>query len=56
MNGEVMNVRDRLLLLFFAAAVFFAVPAAHAQENKFKLKPGAQGKICLTCHVDPKTD
>jgi predicted CXXCH cytochrome family protein len=52
MNGSGMNVRDRLLFLFFTVAVFFAVSAVHAQENKFKLKPGAQGKICLTCHVD----
>ncbi len=24
----------------------------HLSQNKFKLKPGAQGKLCLECHDD----
>ena len=52
MKQKGMNVHCRLVLLFFAVAVLFAVPAASAPENKFKLKPGAQGKICLACHVE----
>ena len=41
--------------VFFSIAVlimgFFLVSGAEAQ-NTFKLKPGAKGKICLTCHAD----
>jgi predicted CXXCH cytochrome family protein len=31
--------------------VALGVSTAHAQ-NKFKLKPGAEGKLCLNCHAD----
>ncbi len=37
-----------------ARAAVPAAPAAAAQTKavKFKLKPGAEGKLCVTCHVD----
>jgi predicted CXXCH cytochrome family protein len=38
-----------LLAILFASLSL--VPFASAQD-KFKLKPGAKGKICLTCHQD----
>jgi predicted CXXCH cytochrome family protein len=40
--------------LLFAAAPIAAVaaPAAAPPGNPYRLKPGAQGKICLTCHSD----
>ena len=31
------------------AIVFLAVPQARAAKD-FKLKPGARGKICVSCH------
>lgn len=42
----------QLVILCFAAAVSVRALPASAQENKFRLKPGAQGKVCFTCHVD----
>ena len=47
--------RRRLLpiLLALAALAAWAIPAGAAPEgNPFKLKPGANGKVCLGCHVD----
>jgi predicted CXXCH cytochrome family protein len=43
----------RALLILTALALFssLAAPVAHAQ-NKFRLKPGADGKLCLDCHSD----
>jgi predicted CXXCH cytochrome family protein len=38
------------LMLILAVSLLFMLPSAHG-EDKFKLKPGAKGKICLTCHV-----
>lgn len=29
-----------------------ALSAAQAQDNKFRLKPGAAGKLCLSCHTE----
>jgi predicted CXXCH cytochrome family protein len=50
MKGASMNGRYGLVL--FCVLAFALLPAArsHAQD-KFKLKPGATGKICLNCHV-----
>lgn len=41
-------------LAVMMAAVFCGAAVGHAQDNalKFKLKPGASGKVCLNCHVD----
>ncbi len=40
-----------LLALVFSLGV---IPLSYSQDNalKFKLKPGANGKLCLNCHVD----
>jgi len=38
----VLFVHGLILVLVFSAA--------YGQQNKFKLKPGAQGKLCLECH------
>lgn len=41
------------LLLVVAVSVGKGSPAlAQGVQDKFKLKPGAKGKVCLTCHVD----
>ncbi len=39
------------LALGLLAVAAIAAPAVHAQ-NKFRLKPGAAGKVCLDCHSD----
>jgi len=44
-----MKLRVKFLLLFLAIASLLAGSVAFSQ-NKFKLKPGAQGKLCLECH------
>ncbi len=47
-----MTPRFRTALLVLAAAwIAAASPASSQDDNKFKLKPGAKGKICLTCHT-----
>ncbi len=46
-----MKLRYRLLLLFLMASTLFVITLAYSQD-KFKLKAGARGKICLNCHVD----
>ena len=38
-----------LALVLLAAS---AVPALAQNDEKFRLKPGAAGKLCLDCHVD----
>ncbi len=46
-----MSLRSRTALFLLATAlVLSALPASSQDDNKFKLKPGAKGKICLTCH------
>jgi predicted CXXCH cytochrome family protein len=45
-------MKARLLLLLAAGALLLGGPAAAADANaKFKLKPGAAGKLCLECHA-----
>lgn len=39
------------LAFFMAVALLVSLPHAGAAENPYKLKPGAAGKICLTCHL-----
>lgn len=46
-----MNNRYRLVLLLFAVSSLIAAATAYSQD-KFKLKTGAKGKLCLTCHVN----
>jgi predicted CXXCH cytochrome family protein len=41
----------RLVTIVLVALSLLAVSAADAQ-NKFRLKPGAAGKVCVDCHTD----
>lgn len=49
-----MKLRNAMLLSTVLVGLLFAGTAIHAQDNelKFKLKPGATGKLCLNCHID----
>ena len=49
-----MTVVSKLALLLVVAAWAGKAPAAPAQktQEEFKLKPGAKGKVSVTCHVD----
>jgi predicted CXXCH cytochrome family protein len=51
MKGEGMNRRYKLILLGFAI-IFLLVASLAYSQDKFKLKPGAKGKNCQTCHVN----
>jgi len=52
MNRTGTYMRNWLILLAVAAAGMCCTSAfAEAQQNKFKLRPGGQGKICLKCHT-----
>lgn len=51
MKTEAVNMHSWLLLTLAAAFVLGFGAGAEAQQNKFRLKPGAQGKICLNCHT-----
>lgn len=46
-----MNLKYRLFILFFVAGCISVLAFAHAQD-KFRLKPGAKGKLCLNCHAN----
>jgi predicted CXXCH cytochrome family protein len=50
MKGENMSHRYRFFLLLLAVS-FLLVAVAVYPQDKFKLKPGARGKICQNCHV-----
>ncbi len=45
-----MKLKIKSLFLLLAITSILIVTLAYAQQNKFKLKPGAQGKLCLECH------
>ena len=45
-----MKTRIFIILLIVTCSLAATVMRSDAQ-NKFKLKPGAQGKICLGCHA-----
>jgi DmsE family decaheme c-type cytochrome len=51
MKNAGMNVRYWLFLALVAVCILGIMASVGAQENKFRLKPGAQGKNCLNCHV-----
>jgi len=53
MKGEGMNMKYWIYLFMIVLASSWCAGRAHA-ENKFNIRPGAEGKICLTCHVDFK--
>ena len=44
-----MKLHSRVIPLAFVAAAVLVFSISYAQD-KFKLKPGAQGKLCLECH------
>ena len=48
-RGFFMKLTLKFFLLFLAIALLSVVALAYSQD-KFKLKPGAQGKLCLECH------
>lgn len=46
-------MRPRTLWLALAVILLAALAApAHGQDNKYRLKPGAAGKVCLDCHSE----
>jgi DmsE family decaheme c-type cytochrome len=51
MKRDNIKLRRVLLILLVVAGSFLIVALAYSQD-KFKLKPGARGKICLNCHVN----
>ncbi len=46
-----MKLRPVIYLLLVSAVSVAVVSLAYGQ-NKYKLKPGASGKLCLSCHPD----
>lgn len=46
-----MRMRYGSVLVMLAVCLFFAGTRSYSQDAAFKLKPGATGKICMTCHV-----
>ncbi|MBI5376651.1 MAG: cytochrome C [Candidatus Schekmanbacteria bacterium] len=46
-----MKLMYRMFSLFFLMEMFFCITYVDSAD-KFKLKPGAEGKICLDCHSD----
>ncbi|MEW6719327.1 MAG: cytochrome c3 family protein [Thermodesulfobacteriota bacterium] len=44
-----MTLRTKTSLVLVAIVSMAAISSAHAQD-KFRLKPGAKGKVCLECH------
>lgn len=52
MKGAVMHFKYTLLLLISVAFFLSAGTPVHSEDNKFNLKMGARGKVCLNCHVD----
>ena len=45
-----MRLRHKIVLPFLGLAVLSAASLALSQDQ-FRLKPGAKGKVCLTCHT-----
>ena len=47
-----MNMRHPFAgVLLLASLLCLAAPASSEEKNKFKLKPGGTGKVCLNCHT-----
>jgi DmsE family decaheme c-type cytochrome len=51
MRGTGMNVRNTSTFLLFTLLLLFVLSPALSQD-KFNLKQGARGKLCLNCHQD----
>jgi len=49
MKPDLIRMRHIVLMLFFIMCVFM-ISVQASTENKFRLKPGAKGEICLKCH------
>lgn len=45
-----MKLRTLIITILMVASACLAVTTVQA-EDKFKLKPGARGKLCLSCHT-----
>lgn len=51
MKTEMRRRYQRIFLLLGVIGLLVALSPAYSQE-KFRLKPGASGKLCLTCHAN----
>jgi DmsE family decaheme c-type cytochrome len=47
-----MRRSSMIMVLALAVLSVGTAPTAHGQQNKFRLKPEAAGKVCLGCHAD----
>ena len=45
-----MKLQSKIVLLALASASLLVFSLSYAQQDKFKLKTGARGKLCLDCH------
>ena len=45
-----MKLQSKIILLSAVVISMLFFRVAYAQQNKFKLKPDARGKLCLSCH------
>lgn len=45
-----MRLKIKFLILFLGIGLSLVGAIAYAQQNKFKLKPDAKGRLCLNCH------
>ena len=45
-----MKLQSKVIPLGLAAVSLLVFSVAYGQQNKFKLKPDAKGKLCLSCH------
>lgn len=46
-----MRLRETIVLSLLVGVILCLVSATAQAEGKFKLKPGATGKLCLNCHT-----
>ncbi|MBN1957143.1 MAG: cytochrome C [Desulfuromonadales bacterium] len=46
-----MKLREMLFVILLTAAMLCLMQLPVMAEGKFKLKPGARGKLCLSCHT-----
>jgi DmsE family decaheme c-type cytochrome len=45
-----MKLIVKIFVLLLGVVSFLIISLSYAQQNKFKLKPDAKGKLCLSCH------
>ena len=50
MKGHPKKFRLKRYFLFIGLNLVLVFSIAYDQKNKYKLKPGASGKLCLECH------